>query len=514
MKLTRNNLALIAILLLAALLRLTRVDLAEFKGDEGANCMVMLGMVRDRSFPLLGPPSSEGGYHFGPAMYYILYPAFQLSLDPRVASVVIASINVLAVYLSYRLGKELFNEGVGLIASALFATSPIAIIYSLKFWNYDLQPFAVTSIFYSLARVMKKDQRFWAPLLASLALAIQLHATALALIPAILVVALASMIKNRIKPSLRYLGLGVCGYVSIYLPVLYHEIGSNFKDTGLFIAWAFQRSTRSSPDSAFIRQLLEIYGNQISPSAESLRDSYLGFGTGVGPDAQNFLEIALFIAAICVVSLRLTRNVGYLTLWTWALTPLPLYFLAQFRSPNYYTIFFPVQYLIIAVLLENLSRKGRTLKKVFSIRTGSILSAALTLFIVFGQIAQMNNFYTQIQEYGGGVSDYGSILMDKERAINYIVQSAGGQPFRLLYVVPRGLEPYRYLLKINNAQIRNDSNLTYLIIDPNAYNVIEPAYVVTDPEDKTIHILLQSQYINRAAETRSFGLITVYKIVE
>ena len=506
-RMRKGTLTLVAILGVAALLRLASLDLAEFKTDEGQNCLIMLDMVRGHDFPLLGPVASSGGYHFGPIMYYILYPAFLVSLNPRAASAVIAILNVCAVYICYKLGAELFNDRVGLISAALFAVSPMAIIFSIKFWNYDFLPFSVTALFYSLVKVGKNDQRFLIPLFASLALALQSHATTLTLIPALLITACVFKLRDHFKVNVRYLGLAILAYVLIYLPVLCHEVVSNFSDTRMFVTWALQHSGETTRSLNYIQQLAQNYASLTAPSASYL-NSYLDFGMDVGPDIQNYVELALFVASLSTAFLRFTRDSSYLVLWTWALTPLPFYFWGQLGYIHYFVILYPVQYLIVAALLGSLADTRRLSGRLFHIRMGLVLSFALTIFVLAGQFAQTCGFYYQVREHGGGAGEYGATLLDKERVVNYIIQSSGTEPFRVLYVTQRGDSPYRYLLRMNHAKLSSNASLTYLIVDTISWH---PNFVVSDPGGARIDLKYQL-LIDRSIEARKFGLVTVYKI--
>ena len=55
--------ALLIILLLAAALRLARLDLAEFKSDEAGIVRQALALVHEGRFPAVGPSSSQGPAH-------------------------------------------------------------------------------------------------------------------------------------------------------------------------------------------------------------------------------------------------------------------------------------------------------------------------------------------------------------------------------------------------------------------------------------------------------------------
>ncbi|MBI3979852.1 MAG: hypothetical protein HY331_16875 [Chloroflexi bacterium] len=60
------SVALIAILALAAYLRLAHADLAEFKRDEATAALMALDLLAGRRFPLVGLGTSVPGLENGP----------------------------------------------------------------------------------------------------------------------------------------------------------------------------------------------------------------------------------------------------------------------------------------------------------------------------------------------------------------------------------------------------------------------------------------------------------------
>ncbi|RLC61350.1 MAG: hypothetical protein DRI80_08915, partial [Chloroflexota bacterium] len=73
-----HQLLIVGILLLAAGLRLTRLDLVEFKYDEATTARSALAIVREGRLPAMGMISSQGPRN-PPLMSYVLALPFALS---------------------------------------------------------------------------------------------------------------------------------------------------------------------------------------------------------------------------------------------------------------------------------------------------------------------------------------------------------------------------------------------------------------------------------------------------
>lgn len=152
----KDSYILIAILLLAAFLRLYNIrDYLTFLGDEGRDVLVVYGILHGH-FTLLGPTSSVGGFFLGPVYYYMIAPFLWLfQYDPVGPAVMVALFGVATVWLVYKVGTEFFCREVGYIASILFAISPLVIDYSRSSWNPNVMPFFTILTLYLLYKAVR-----------------------------------------------------------------------------------------------------------------------------------------------------------------------------------------------------------------------------------------------------------------------------------------------------------------------------------------------------------------------
>src|SRR5258706_14058526 len=108
--LTKSNLILLGILILAAFLRLYRIrDYMTFLGDEGRDVLVVYNILHGH-FTLLGPTSSVGGFFLGPIYYYFMAPFLWIfNYDPVGPAVMVGLFGVLTIWFVYKIGNEFFN---------------------------------------------------------------------------------------------------------------------------------------------------------------------------------------------------------------------------------------------------------------------------------------------------------------------------------------------------------------------------------------------------------------------
>ncbi|MCL6432283.1 MAG: glycosyltransferase family 39 protein, partial [Anaerolineae bacterium] len=169
------NLALWGVVLLAALTRLTCLDLIEFKGDEVGHLLRALRILEERRLPAVGSQASVG-IAKPPMMSLLMAVPLLFGRDPRLASGFIALLNVAAIGGCFLLARRYYNLRVALIAAALFAANPWAIVFSRKVFTADvLAPFLVLCLYALHAAII--DRAAWGWLVAVLSLGIMLLIT-------------------------------------------------------------------------------------------------------------------------------------------------------------------------------------------------------------------------------------------------------------------------------------------------------------------------------------------------
>lgn len=230
-KVNKSTILIVIILLIAAYLRLYNISgYMTFLGDEGRDVLVVKRMIVDHKWTLLGPTASVGGFFLGPIYYYFMLPfLWAWRLDPTGPAVMVALFGVATVYLVYRTGRDMFDPWVGLVASALYALSPVVIAYSRSSWNPNIVPFFSLLTIYLLwkyANDGKIRNVFWVGVCMGVGL--QLHYLFLFLFP---VTAIWLFLYGTLRTKLRSWLIGGAGFVVGYAPFLLFELRHGFPNT-------------------------------------------------------------------------------------------------------------------------------------------------------------------------------------------------------------------------------------------------------------------------------------------
>ncbi len=172
-----------AVLLLAGALRMASPGLSEFKADE-ARLLSLAYDMAEGELVLRGISSSVGVPNF-PASVWLYALPVSIWPHPYAATIFTGLLSTLAVALTYWFVRRYWGVWAGLAATLLYAVSPWAILFSRKIWAQNLLPLFVMgwAISATLALVERRPRFMWLHLLC-LALAVQIHLSTLALIPA------------------------------------------------------------------------------------------------------------------------------------------------------------------------------------------------------------------------------------------------------------------------------------------------------------------------------------------
>lgn len=351
-----------SILLLAAILRLSYIDLIEFKADEVRHLESARRIVHQGQFPLVGTQSSMGPAK--PAlMSYLLAIPMLFSRDPRAASAFIALLNLLGVAGLFQFARRYYGLRPAALAALLLAVNPWAIIFSRKIFTADvLLPFGVLTL-YGLHRALV-DNDPWGWVMTILGLGIMLNIT---FSPALLIpVILALMLIYRRRVHWRHVLLGFCLATLISVPYLYHLNITRLAD---------------------LRALLN--GGETEASALAASPNPLSFATWLhsnrhlaslaGASAGEFLPQpfaqyldragqALFLLAVVGVGALALHAWGHwkgqerpvkyviLSAWLWIPLALLLWTRPDWLEMHYLILLYPAGFLAMGLLLDRAMR--------------------------------------------------------------------------------------------------------------------------------------------------------------
>lgn len=239
--LARDGAAAFLVVLVAAAVRMPGLPArGGFDGDQGHDMLVLLRLVRDGVVPLLGPPTSIGDIHHGAAYYGLLAPAAAISgADPVAVVTWIAVLGIAAVAATWWLGRLVGGPLVGLVAGLLLAVSPAAIDESIFIWNPNPIPlFAALALGAAWRARTGGRARWWAAALASAGMVAQLHVLGSLLLPVVVALAVGRIrAGGPAGPVVRGLAAGLLAVALLFVPLLIHELGSDFSETRRALAY-------------------------------------------------------------------------------------------------------------------------------------------------------------------------------------------------------------------------------------------------------------------------------------
>ena len=245
--LARDALVLGSLLVLATAVRVAGLPgRGDFDGDQGHDMLTLLRFVRDSVVPLLGPPTSVGNFHHGAAYYFLLAPvAWLFGPDPVAVLGFIAALGVAAVAVTWWLTRAIGGRAAALIAGLLLAVSPAAIEESTFIWNPSPIPFFATL---ALAAAWRGHQtgraRWWTLAVAAAGMVVQLHVLGVVFLPSILALGVAEWRSGRRSGDRRRARQAIAGLLAglvivavLFIPLLIHELQSNFGETRNALAY-------------------------------------------------------------------------------------------------------------------------------------------------------------------------------------------------------------------------------------------------------------------------------------
>ena len=240
-----DRLVLIGLVLIAAVLRF--VNLATrgtWDADQGHDMLVLRALVGAGELPLLGPPTSIGDFHHGVLYYYLLAPAAWLSgSNPLAVTAAIALAGVLAVAVVWWLARSIGGPVAGAVAGLLMAVSSSAVDESTFIWNPNLIALSSAIALAAAWRAWSTGRPAWW-IAAGAGAIVTMHCHVLGSILLVPIGGLLLADARRRGPGparraiLRAGGLALLLLAVSYVPLVVHELGSDFSETRAALAFA------------------------------------------------------------------------------------------------------------------------------------------------------------------------------------------------------------------------------------------------------------------------------------
>jgi 4-amino-4-deoxy-L-arabinose transferase-like glycosyltransferase len=359
------------VFLASLLLRLAALDQAAFTYDE-ADAMLRARTVAGGELALAGAMTSWGVQD--PPLQVYLLALVARSPDPVVASLALmATLNSLAVLVTYLLAERYYGRRVALIAGLLFAVNPWAVYFGRRAW-IQLQPILTTLSLWAALAVVVGGRRVAAlPFWVSLAANVQMRLLSLAYAPA----ALATILLDWRAWLTRWSLLGVVTgaalsvpyavYIMTQWPVISRALGEGNRTVATearhgaleFAWWTLSGLNLLATDgqTAWLERL------------------------GLAMQANGLASLALLALGLAAASSQIAKGVhrrSAAILLVWTIAPLALVAVqSSSLYLHYYVFLMPQLFLVAALGADWLIGRARTMR---------LIGVALVALVVVVQL--------------------------------------------------------------------------------------------------------------------------------
>jgi hypothetical protein len=438
----RLNYLLIALCLgTAALLRLSALDIMEYKKDESDMVQLISTVVDDGVIVTHGQLSSKGP-HQSPLATYLLAPAWALSRDPKAVVWWIGLMNVAAVGVTYWIGRRYISPRAGLIAAACHAVSPWAVVFSRKIWLEDLVPLFTGMLMASTLSLVVEGRRrsvfwvcLWAGVLAQVYLAGYLSAAAVVLVLIIY--------RPRISVGALTLGLATLGLLSA--PYVAYLAGGGWRDFFMLLPRGATLGN-FTPNLKQIEPLIDLVNQGNFAYLIGNTYPYLNIELGLSAylvDGLAALERLILIGGFGWLLWRMFFSKGEsrslrplgLLLTLYMVIPALICLVAPWKAPpHYYITAFPALFLVVGMTAEEgLGRLNSWVGSPIRYRAAVGLVGLALAGIVLTQVYFTTKLFSVIRAKGGASGDYGLSYLNKAALADYLAEAYGPDCFELAY---------------------------------------------------------------------------------
>ncbi|MEX2012938.1 MAG: glycosyltransferase family 39 protein [Candidatus Levyibacteriota bacterium] len=400
----RVLISFLVVLFSALFFRVTHLDLIEFKTDEAVNLLLAAWPLLGHGFVSGGTVSSLGILN-PPIFNYILFPAVLISYDPRLVSLFVSLINVVAILGFFLLLKKYYGLTVAIVASLLLSFSPWAILYSRKIWMQDLlMPFSILFLFSIHKIIMEKSEKYWILYAASSLVLVQLHP-----VSAVFILITSVFMLKKTRLNLKYAIYGILIGILPLIPYAAYEIQNGCPNCSAFL----QSRNKLSPEfsiQTFMRPF-QILG--VGDFRFILGDDTLTFAEKF-PFAYKAREVLYseYLMLPFGILIYIIKNKQLSFLGTAVILTTILYFFLKIETfMHYYIILMPLLFLFLASAFSYFLRS-----KNFFVKMGALL---LLTAILASSVSFNRAFFELLRINGGTSGDYGAayISSDKEARV-------------------------------------------------------------------------------------------------
>jgi len=442
---------LLIILGFAAYLRLYMISgYMTFLGDEGRDVLVVMHMIVNHKFTLLGPTASVGGFFLGPVYYYFMLPfLWAWKLNPVGPAVMVALFGIATVYLVFQVGKDFVSPLAGLIAASLYALSPLVISYSRSSWNPNLVPFFSLLLIY----LLYNKKYFFAGI--ALGIGLQLHYLFLFMF-------VVAGLWMGINKDWKKIASILLGFFIGYSPFLAFEVRHGFPNTQSVIRFVLAGKD-TGVSAGFFTTVDDVVFRLFGRLLYRLPDGALWKSLPPWQLSLWFIGIrtTIYISFVFLVLLTVRRNRPAQLLLIWFSTVVLLFGFYQKAIYDYYFgIMFTLPFLLMGFLMY----------AVWKTRFGKVPVLILWGWLVFFNWQGRPFLYPPNNQ-----------LSQAKRIADTVLAHTDGKPFNFALMTGSNSDhTYRYFFEISHrtpVTIENDQ------IDPKRTTVTDQLIVICELSD-------------------------------
>ncbi|MEI6092545.1 MAG: glycosyltransferase family 39 protein [bacterium] len=172
-------------------------------------------------------PITHNAFIPGPGISVLYWLIYVITKNPIYVGMVTGILQLLGVFVIYRLFSEAFSRKTATIVAFLMLMNPWLSYYSVGLWNPSLIFLFSSLAFYALFRLKQNNKIvYWIILGFSLCMAVQVHMSAFLLI----LISFIYLVFYRIWPNFKSILAGLAVFVLLFLSYIKYEIinhGSN-----------------------------------------------------------------------------------------------------------------------------------------------------------------------------------------------------------------------------------------------------------------------------------------------
>ncbi|OGH02455.1 MAG: hypothetical protein A2798_02240 [Candidatus Levybacteria bacterium RIFCSPHIGHO2_01_FULL_37_17] len=409
--------ALFPIVLVAALIRFYKIDeLIPFYPDIGWFYISARDMLVSGQIPLVGITSSHLWLHQGPIWTYVLGTLFYFySFSPIIPAIFTAILDLFTLVLVYKLVKYIFDRKTALLASTLYAFSPIVILSSRTPYHTSLIPFFVTLFFYCLFKWIDGKKYYFPLLMFTLAVLYNLELQSVIFILIFAVVFFYGVYKEKnwimeIKNS-KVILLSLFAFLVPMLPVFLYDIRNGFPQTIVFAGWLVYKLF-----SPIISNSPMNYG---ADATQMLNYFYIFFQKLLFLPSAFVATMMIFLSLFFLVFKAIKNNKEkhiYAILFFSILTLLASTYLTKSPADAYLMSMFVLILIPVSLLLKSIASKTNYFLIFFVV----LIISAINYYCLIS-----NNYLL------GFNKGYGATFKDRMGTASYIVESSGNKKFSI-----------------------------------------------------------------------------------